>query len=369
MKFIDYIKSCYDRDAKVFSIDSKISREEKRIEKILQKRHTAMLKRLGLKQDASYEEINDAMILWAENHKDIRSAYEITLSDEQQHDSEFLTRLYDANPTYIHHHKPHVDLHKNHEFIINCIRRIYEGRTEKVDNPTFFDHSVACVFPFKNTREFGNSDFINAMLRAFPEQDIISTAKVYNTDWSFRPSVRTDKDNDFYETLKKVDGELLVNSAKRFGRSLVGQIPADHEQYMDILSAGIEHDGFSTLSLLPVTSLYANKDLIRKSFEIYGNMSEEDKSRKMSPLSFFTMHNHPIQAHNYMCHGEPHSDTYFSKAHLEFTYRIANDSKFWHSVNCDEAYKSRIIDKMNQTCQTFILDPSTLDANDDVSTM
>jgi hypothetical protein len=369
MKFIDYIKSCYDRDAKVFSIDSKISREERRIDKILQKRHNAMLKKLGLKPNATYEEINDAMLLWAENHKDFRSAYEITLSDEQQHDAEFLTRLYDANPTYIHHHKPHVDLHKNHEFIINCIRRIYEGRTEKVDNPTFFSHSVACVFPFKNTREFGNPEFINAMLRAFPEQPIIALVQSYSYEWSFKPSVRTDNDNNFYETMKKVNGDLLAESARRFGRPLVGKIPADHEQYMDILSAGIEKDGFDTLSLLPVTSMYENKNLIRKSFETYENMSEEDKKQKMSPLSFFTMHNHPLQAHNYMCHGEPHSDTYFSKAHLEFTYKFANDSKFWKSVDCDEEYKSRIIDKMNQTCQTFMLDRSTLESTEDVSTM
>ena len=89
--------------------------------------------------------------------------------------------------------------------------------------------------------------------------------------------------------------------------------------------------------------------------------NQQAKGKKLlKPETFFVSQNSPMQDHSYMCHGDYHSYTSFSKPHLEFQYRIANDPEFWNKANYPTELKAKIVEQIKECYSKYMLDSSII---------
>jgi hypothetical protein len=349
---------------KLFEMLDEFSRKKyaREAERIRKKQNASFMETIGLNPSTAYttEQINDAIINYVTNNERLDVAYDIKLTDAQLNDANFMSRLYATNnASIIKYFKPVESLYSNHDHIIDYMKRYYQT------DLTIMGPKLA---NFRNTMslfrdELANTEFVERLIQEFPEHPIIHLTNDLLIRWNI------DKERkQFNSIMSELSTEAVIAQASKFGKDATRYVPQKREDYKQIIEASIATDGFDTLTLLTPQQLLANKGLMLQAFDVANKtLMESQRSTKskglkqhMSPLTFFVGHNAPMQDRSYMCHGDSHSFSLFSKPHLEFQYRIANDPEFWDKANYPTELKHIIIQAIKDCYAKYMLDSSII---------
>lgn len=348
---------------KLFDMFEDYSRKKqvREAEKIREQYRAKFMTTIGLDPNTTYsrEELDSAIINYARNSEGYDAIGAIKLTEEQLQDANFMAKLYATNnPSVIRYIKPSEALYSNHDLIIDYMKRYFQSDLDIV-GPKLAN--------FRNTMSMFKSilrqpEFVDRLVAEFPDKEIIRLVKDIIVNWNITEEIK-----DFNSVMTGLSTETLVSQATTFGKDATRFIPQSRADYKEIIEASISNDGFDTLTLLKPEQLLRHKDLMLSAFEVANAslMASEDnqqaKGKKLlKPETFFVSQNSPMQDHSYMCHGDYHSYTSFSKPHLEFQYRIANDPEFWNKANYPTELKAKIVEQIKECYSKYMLDSSII---------
>ena len=348
---------------KLFDMFDEYSRKKqvREAEKYKAQQRAKFLATIGLDPNVAHsrEELDDAIIKYASNSEGYDAIGGIKLTDEQLQDANFMAKLYATNnPSVIRYIKPVEALYSNHEHIIDYMKKYFQTDLDIVGPKLAnFRNTMSLFKPILN-----NPEFVERLIAEFPDKEVIRLVQDLIVRWN-----TSDEREAFNSVMSELSTESLISQASTFGKEATRFVPQSRNDYNAIIEASINNDGFNSLVLLSPEQLLRHKDLMLRAFEI-ANASLIDssdnqtpsKKRIMKPETFFVSHNSPMQDHSYMCHGDYHSYTSFSKPHLEFQYRIANDTEFWNNVNYPAELKANIIQQIKDCYGKYMLDASII---------
>ncbi|MGN0961750.1 MAG: hypothetical protein ACI4PF_06120 [Christensenellales bacterium] len=327
-----------------FLEDYKNKKWEKDYKRAVANRKKALLTKLGLPKDATQEDINNAIVQYAQKDNSILSS--IFLDTAQTSDTEFMMKLYRCN---------------NFEFFL-----LYPPKTDdteylieylKIRNSLSGDkYPLRFVLENIPNNKFKDVNFLQALAEAFPEENIL--------DISYYHIVRFSTPNllaEFSKIIAQLPSEVLSSQAKNFGRGFLARLPKNIDGYTQYVSNAIEHDDFNSLSYLSPEELISHKDLISKAVEI----SKKNKTFSSERLNnFFNRTLYPIQQSSCVSNGDYHNYTYFNKQNLIATYNIANDEEFWRTLDIPVYMKNSLLTKMQETISNFTIKNPTTETTD-----
>ena len=225
---------------------------------------------------------------------------EVVLPDELRNDKAFLLDLYKANTCFTNWIKPTKEMQNDIDFMLEYVKCSYEkSKNEYTDS---WHTSSEIKWAIENYEDLiRNPEFIEKLSKTFPNVNMIETLKRMIAGYSMnaifdKEKQKKDKE-DFQNVIRGLSTETLCNHARLCGRSVITYIPKDIPSFAQVVSAGIDKDGFDSLRYLDVEQILDNKDLIIKAYAKDG--FKEFKYYIESWL-------HPIRTYYYMCHGEEH---------------------------------------------------------------
>ncbi len=222
---------------------------DKKQKKLLKK----FYKSLGLKRNATQEEINRAIWSYVKNPENDLSI--VVLTEEQMNDEAFLKMLYDANIKCLEKFPPSETLKSSPSFMadiastisysfmdresayVGIARRGYSELFKDIlNNPEFFEH-LLIYFPNENVDRF---------IRKIIEDVEYDKDKAFKKYWDVRGDV-----------FPKLSEKVLISQAKQFGSEFlltaIYALKGNKELQIKIIEAAIERDGFEALRYLTST--------------------------------------------------------------------------------------------------------------------
>ncbi|MBQ8430475.1 MAG: hypothetical protein IJX26_00815, partial [Clostridia bacterium] len=165
----------------------------------------------------------------------------------------------------------------------------------------------------KYDKAMANPEFIVRLAEAFPNQEIISlinesVCKTYHYFDKEKEQKEAQDLSRYKECLSNLPIEFLCNQVRKFSWHTLNKIPNDITNFNQIVSAGIETNGFRSLDRLDITQVLDNIDLVVKAYE-------KDGIQKLGEYIQHTLS--PRRTHYYMCHGEEHDYTTYDKRYEE----------------------------------------------------
>ena len=255
--------------------------------------------------NASSAEIDNAYLALVMDKGTDLSKVALGFTDEQLRDTRFMLAMYRNRPEMLSYSRPATaELLGDVDFMRQYLRLEYDRRCPrdtrgKNQRPPYFDISLM-LSPFKE--QMKEPAFVEMLSHEFTEDNILAAAK--NCLYKYTLIGDKDADRDYQTLIDTLSPDVLCEQARRFGKSVVTEVPAGHPSHRDVVSAGIECDGFDSLAKLDVKKILANKDLIFKAYEKDG----------LKDLSYYLRSTvSPHRTEWYMCHGEPHDYNYYDK--------------------------------------------------------
>ena len=124
----------------------------------------------------------------------------------------------------------------------------------------------------------------------------------------------------------------MCDQVRKYTWRALNEIPNDIPNFNQVVSAGIETDGFRSLGKLDITQVLDNKDLIIQAYEKDG----------IQALAGYIQHTlSPMRTHYYMCHGEEHDYTEYDKRYEEVQKTLMSDTKIHYIFKKEEQKKSQ----------------------------
>lgn len=322
-----------------------MNKEQARIAKIKQKEINRTLKKAKISKSSSQEEINEQLITYIAGLK--KDFHKVRFSDEQTSDPEFLMKLYRANLDMTLFQRPdpqNEELQENINFMMEYIKLRHKKEMAEHNNNNNWWSEFSLKWIVKNyTKAMTNPEFIAKLAEQFPNINILPIVKnFFITTYSMLDKDRKEKESQdqarYKECLANLPIELLCAEAKKYGYKALLYIPNDVPNFNQVVSAGIECDGFRSLEKLDITQVLDNKDLIVKAYEKDG----------IQALAGYIQHTlSPMRTHYYMCHGEEHDYTEYDKRYEEVQKALKADSQIHFIFKKEELLAKQRIENQN----------------------
>ena len=242
--------------------------------------------------------------------------YTLGFTDEQLADPNFLLGLYRANSNMVNFERPNPkneELQNNIDFLIEYIKLKHskEMMGHKNDDRHWAQTELKWAVE-KYEKAMSNPEFIIRLAEAFPNQEIVPLIKeclIKCHIWGNDIKQKEEQDRARYkECLSNLPIEFLCDQVRKYSWHTLNEIPNDIPNFNQLVSAGIETNGFRSLDRFDITQVLDNKDLIIKAYEKDG----------IKALIGYIQHTlSPRRTHYYMCHGEEHDYTTYDKRYEE----------------------------------------------------
>ena len=269
------------------------------------------LRKARVPKDATLEQAKVYLIHYVSKVK--QNFHKIIFPDELLADSNFLLDLYRANSKMLIFKRPNSELQENIDFMIEYlkIKLAYEMMDHQHDD-TRWSQTELEMATEKYVKAMANPEFIVRLAEAFPNNQIIPLIKksLMPYRW-FGKDLEEEKAQDlarYKECLSNLPIELLCEQVRKFGDDTLKDIPNDIPNFTQLISVGIETNGFRSLDRLNITQVLDNKDLIIKAYK---------KDGIQALISYIQHTLSPRRTCYYMCHGEEHDYTTYDKRYEE----------------------------------------------------
>lgn len=245
---------------------------EQRKIKEQQKKYSKLLKKCGAKRSDSPAQIDDKLIAYLKSLKS-KKLYEIQLDEQHLTNPEFLIKAYSNIPELTFWLKPQSkDLINDFDFMLEYLKLTYAYELSKQTGkfPTHKEyHLIWQLRDYQNL--FTSVYFLKLLNEKLPDLNLIFVLRECFEDTYFE----CDKFRkiEYRNLLLKLPKEVLINQARMHGVEALKIMPKTFDFYPEIISAGIEKDGFKALAYLDASQVIANKALIKKAY-IYGGGAE-----------------------------------------------------------------------------------------------
>lgn len=275
------------------------------------------LRKARVPKDATPEQVKAYLIHYVSRLK--KDFYKLIFPDELLLDPDFLLALYKANPrlTMYSTFKPNNDvLYDNIDFMMQFVKisHQYEMSNKLKDKSYQYWSNFELKMILKNyTKTVSNPEFVKNLVKEFSDIEIIPflkecLIKIYSPLDKERKEKEAKDLENYKKCLSGLPIDLLCKEARQKGCKILYEIPKDIPNFNQIVSAGIEKDGFKSLCTLDITQVLDNIDLIVKAYEKDG----------IQALAGYIQHTlSPMRTHYYMCHGEEHDYTTYDKRYEE----------------------------------------------------
>ena len=233
--------------------------------------------------------------------------YKLKLTDEQLADPKFLLSLYKSNINMVNFVIPNPKnkaLQDNIDFMIKYVK--FKHSKEMIDYPQSDDYrsqTILARITEKYDIAMANPKFIVRLAKVFPKNQIIPLIKnaLLPCRWFGKDKKELEAlDQERYrECLSNLPVELLCDQVRKFSEHALKEIPNEIPNFNQVVSVGIEINGFRSLKRLDITQVLDNIDLIIKAYE-------KDGIRLL--CEYIQHFLSPIRTHDCMCHGDEHYD-------------------------------------------------------------
>jgi len=291
------------------------------------------LRKARVPKDATPEQVKAYLIHYVSRLK--KNFYKLKFTDEQLADPNFLLSLYKANINMVLHTIPNPEneeLQSNVDFMIEYLKYKQTRETMMFTNKegTWSQTNLEWATE-KYDKAMANPEFILRLAEAFPNHQIIPLIKRSLMPYRWYGDDRKEKEAQdqarYKECLSGLPTEFLCDQVRKYTWRVLNEIPNDIPNFNQLVSAGIETDGFRSLGKLDITQVLDNKDLIIKAYEKDG----------IQELAKFIQHTlSPRRTHYYMCHGEEHDYTEFDKRYEEVQKALMDDPKIQYIFKKEE---------------------------------
>lgn len=270
----------------------KIKKEQEKRRKEQEKRIHKTLKKAKVSKNDSQEEIDKKLIEYASNVKTSSKFFEMGFTNEQLNNPEFLLKLYKAYPDCLDYYRPspsNKKLINNIDFMVNYFKLLLNQKSWinlrmaiKDFNRLTLNEYNGMLF-IENNPFIGNNEFLLRIPTDFPNE-IISQ---FIMEYYIQEKDYTNNSEKYYlkckNILESLPLSILCEQARKFGAKAIKYVPKDLKGFSEIVSAGIENDGFSSLEELDISQVLENKDLIMKACELKGEKALVKYIHSLSP--------------------------------------------------------------------------------------
>lgn len=255
-----------------------------KIKKEQEKRIHKTLKKAKVSKNDSQEEIDKKLIEYASNVKTSSKFFEMAFTNEQLNNPEFLLKLYKAYPDSIDYYRPspsNKKLINNIDFMVNYFKLLLNQRSWINLRMAIKDYDRIILNdcnPF-----ISNNEFLLRIPTDFPNEiisELIMETFIHEKDYSNNSEKYREKCKNILESIPL---SILCEQARKFGSKAIKYVPKDIKGFTEIVSAGIENDGFSSLEELDISQVLENKDLIMKACELKGEKALVGYIHSLSP--------------------------------------------------------------------------------------
>lgn len=228
------------------------------------------LRRAKVPLFASKEKKNECIFRYVANTN--LGFYDLTFTEEQLSDPDFLLGLYRANCQMTVFEKPnpkYPNLQENVDFLMEYlkIKAVYINKNFGGDVRNEAFHLEPSLRDLEQA--LYNPEFVARAAREFPYVNFVSMIKEnfkhsdeYNKKgWKHHYYEVMAKYNDF---VSKLPFDVLLRQVEIFGLDALKEIPNNTPDFARIVGVAIEKGGFSALECLDITQVLDNKDLIVK---------------------------------------------------------------------------------------------------------
>jgi len=296
-----------------------MNREEKyklKIQKDKEREIKRTLRKARVPKDATPEQVKAYLIHYVSIAN--LNRYNLRFTDEQLADPNFLLALYRANNNMVNFERPdpkNEALQDNVDFMIEYLKIKYAKEMNNHKNSECNWAQTELRWAVETyERAMSNPEFIIRLAETFPNQPIVPLIKkslIRSRIWGNNTKQKQQEEQDwarYKECLSNLPTELLCEQVRKFGVDTLEAIPNDIPNFNQIISAGIETNGFKSLDRLDITQVLDNIDLVVKAYE-------KDGIQKLGEFIQYTLS--PRRTRYYMCHGEEHDYTEYDKRYEE----------------------------------------------------
>lgn len=272
------------------------------------------LRKARVPKDATPEQVKAYLIHYVS--KANLNNYSLRFTDEQLADPNFLLGLYRADNNMVNFERPNPrnkELIDNIDFMIEYLK--LKHSKEMLEHQNDDGHWAQTELKWAVERYesvMANPEFIVRLAEAFPNQEIIPIIKGCIVKYHGLDKDRKEKEEQdlarYKECLSKLPIELLCEQVRKFGDDTLKEIPNDIPNFTQLISSGIETNGFRSLERLDITQVLDNIDLVVKAYKTAG-------IKALASYIQYTLS--PKRTKYYMCHGEPHDYTEYDKRYEE----------------------------------------------------
>jgi len=252
-----------------FKVDYISTMKEKEIKRTLRKAR--------VRKNASPEQAKARLISYVGKAK--LGKYNLRFPDEYLADPQFLLGLYKANENMFIHEKSWFtdkDLLENVDFVLEYTRlRHASVMKNRVDN--FRDFELKNIID-EYSDVMTNPEFVIKFAEEYPHINVFpmmkrASIKSYSSADRDSASKKQQDLERYKKCLASLPTEFLCKWSRMEGAKVLGYIPTDTPNYTEILSAGIERDGFMSLEKLELSQscshMFLNIHLFTKSANIH----------------------------------------------------------------------------------------------------
>lgn len=249
-----------------------------RYEKQRRKKIAKFQKSLKLPKDYTSAQLDEAVINYAKAIAGTdKHFYGAKLTDRQHNSSEFMLKLYDANPEITVFYQPTSKLQQDLAHMVEYFIRYNDGWLETgadcynviSKNCSTTENRFAYLVAYRYDHLAKNFEFYDMFEKAFSSRcyDINIIRAMYLT---FDNINRYMSDNLFADYLKTLPKDFIINQARKFGVEVLDVLPSDVAADREIIKAAVECDGFESLNCLDVDVVLKNKDLVVEAYKKQG---------------------------------------------------------------------------------------------------
>lgn len=307
-------------------------------EKDYQKRVKRLYRKAKIKDGDIQDQINAKILDYFKNG---RWDLKVGLPKDLRTDPMFLLSLFKAAPRTIYIYAPRKEdkeLLTNVSFMTEYVKlRVlrdtelyYSMHIDSLLRSAFVTYRDAVMIP----------EFVVKIAEEFPNADVVAAIKDAVITHRYYMDKKEEKQHyeEYKALLNSLPKELLIREVSKFGEKALSKLPSSLPYYTELISAGIEKDGFVSLNRLDVDQILDNKDLIIKAYEKEGGQAL--RNYIVNTLS-------PNRERYYICHEEPHFYTAFSEKHKNVQEALAKDPEIVEILKKEQyAERVRTLEKM-----------------------
>ncbi len=291
------------------------------VEREKQSKIRRTLRRAGANNCSTEEEVREKLVAYVSRQN--RDFHKLGFTDEQLADPEFLMALLKANDGMFGFARLTKEMKADVDFMSEYVQLKHQKDMSTASSESMSNSYLK--WTLDRYRDMAaNPEFATRLAENFPDAPIITILKdVIASGGYYWPHEKKKEKEDlakFAKCIKGMPTEILLDQARKFGSSTLKALPEGMPNYSQLVSAGIEKDGFDSVRTLDVTQVLDNKDLVLKA---YG----KDGFKALN--NYITRSLSPHRTYYYMCHGEPHDYSQYEPVYEAVQQGLMEDARIY----------------------------------------